>query len=359
MKTSNLKKIVIAGVALAGLAFIQNVRADVEVLFVGGTASESVLWDRATNYLNGTSPSLTVTISPTNTNVRTFVGSVSGQAGLGKVTLDYSLLGAVQALQDLTNLKNEVTALTNSTITPTLAVSSTTPEAVALSSSPFHEEKTLIAPYVFVKNPSTSPGLANVTNLTQRQAYYLENSANAGFHSAYLGGTNTTDSVYFVGRNTASAVRTEIDANIYFTGSLSTWTTNASGAIIFDGSGGQSSGSLIRSVLTGLKTNAIGTVAVQDDISPVTALNYEGIPYSVTNVENGSYPLWGYEHWYWQNSGSGAPSQNQPTVIAALLNSETNATYQTTSPVFTADFVPYSGMQVERTQDGGPITAIP
>jgi hypothetical protein len=356
MKTFKLNKIIAVGVALAGLAFISNLRANTEVFFVGGNASQNVLYDRVTNVLNGTSPSLTVTISPTNSTVRTYVGSISGQPGLGTVTIDFSLLGAVAGLQDLNNLHNEVTALTNTTITPTVAVSSTSPEAVALSSSPFHEEKTQVDPYVFIKNSPTSPGLANVTNLTQRQAYYLEQSAGPGFHSINLGGSSASDSVYFVGRNTASAVRTEIDANIYFTGSLSTWTTNASGAVIYDGGLGQSSGGLIRSVLTGLKTNAIGTVALQD-VGSLTQLAYEGVPFSVANVENGSYPLWGYEHWYWK-TGTGAPANNQPFVINALLSAITNATFQTTVAVFTNNFVPYSGLQVQRTQDGGPITSL-
>ncbi len=85
-------------------------------------------------------------------------------------------------------------------------------------------------------------------------------------------------------------------------------------------------------------------------------MSYEGVPYSVTNVQNGSYPIWGYERWAYLKTGqTGAPSPNQLTVINALLSAVTNATYQATSPVFIGNFVPLSGLQVDRSSDGGPI----
>jgi hypothetical protein len=239
---------------------------------------------------------------------------------------------------------------------PVLVVSSTSPEAVGLSSSPFTEVKTLIAPYAFIRSPlaTLAPGLVTVSNLTQRQAAYLEGAAGPNFHSAFLGGTSTNDAVYLVGRNTASAVRTETDANLYFTGTLATYTTNSAGQPVLDPAGGQTGGSAIR-VLVNTLPNAIGTVAVQD-IKTNIALSFEGVPYSVPNVENGSYALWGYEHWYWLASGQGAPTPAQLTVLTNLLAGVTNVTFQTSNSLFTNSFVPYSGLQVQRSVDGGPIT---
>jgi len=368
MKTTSLKKFVAAGIALAGLASIQNLRAQTEVVFVGGNASQSVLYDRVTNILTGGITS--VTVSTTNSTVRSYVGTIAGQSGLGTITIDFSLLGAVNGLQDLVSQRNERTALTNTVITPTVADSSTTPEAVGISSSPFVEAKTLIVPYAFVINTNKSPNLVTVTNLTQRQAYYLEGSSGT-LPSAFFGGYTNNDTVYLVARNTSSAVRTEIDANIYFTGSIATWTTNqasyavlgppysttAIGLPVPDPNGGQSSGANIRAQLTYI-TNAIGTVAASDILTNTT-IAYEGVPYSVTNVENGSYPLWGYEHWFYPKVGqTGAPSANQLYVITNLLASVTNITFQTTSPVFVGNFVPNSGLQVKRDADGGPITSL-
>jgi hypothetical protein len=355
MKTSSLKQNLLAGLMLGSLALAakSHAQALTEVTVSGGNASSSVLWYQVTNQFANV-----VTVGPTSSStVRSFQGYLSSLPGTPpNVQIDFILNGAVGGLQDITYQNVETNALGVATNVPVLVVSSTTPEAVGLSSAPFNEVKTLVAPYAFIKNPNANlaPGLVNVTNLTQRQAAYLEGSAGPNFHSAYLGGSSTSDSVYFVGRNTASAVRTETDANIYFTGTLATYTTNASGLPIVDPAGGQTGGTAVRTLVNAI-TNAIGTVAVQD-VKTDFALAYEGVPYSVPNVENGSYPLWGYEHWYWQKTGQGAPTPAQLAVINTLLAGETNATFQASSPVFTNSFVPYSGLKVQRAVDGGPIT---
>ena len=53
MKTSNLNKIIAAGLAFAGLALTPNLRAAISVFLEGGSASQSVLYDRATNLFAG------------------------------------------------------------------------------------------------------------------------------------------------------------------------------------------------------------------------------------------------------------------------------------------------------------------
>jgi hypothetical protein len=355
MKTSSLKQNLLAGLVLGSLALAakSHAQALTEVTVSGGNASSSVLWYQVTNQFANV-----VTVGSTSSStVRSFQGYLASLPGTSpNVQIDFILNGAVGGLQDITYQNVETNALGVATNVPVLVVSSTTPEAVGLSSAPFNEVKTLVAPYAFIKNPNANfaPGLVNVTNLTQRQAAYLEGSAGPNFHSAYLGGSSTNDSVYFVGRNTASAVRTETDANIYFTGTLATYTTNATGLPILDPAGGQTGGTAVRTVVNAI-TNAIGTVAVQDVKTDLT-LAYEGVPYSVANVENGSYPLWGYEHWYWLKTGQGAPTPAQLAVINNLLAGETNATFQASSPVFTNSFVPYSGLKVQRSVDGGPIS---
>ena len=345
----NLRQFLSASLALAGLAVVPNLHADVEVLFAGGNASQTVLYDRITNILTGGIGG--VWVSPTNSTVRTYQGTITSQPGLGTVTIDFSLLGAVGGFQDLANQTTENTALTNSVV-PTVVVSSTSPEAVAIDPTPFSQTRTLVVPFVFIKNPAKSPNLATVTNLTQRQAAYLEGAA--GYVPASFFGGTGTNVVYLVPRNTASAVRTETDLNIYFSSTISAWTTNAALQPIPDPLGGQSSGGAIRGLL-GVITNAIGTVAAQD-IGSLTPLSYEGVPYSVANVQSGSYPIWGFERWaYLKNGQTGAPSPNQLIVINALLGAVTNSTFQATSPVFVGNFVPLSGLQVDRSSDGGPI----
>lgn len=353
MKSKLLNRTLIALSTFTSLATAPILHADTSVFFVGGNASQTVLYDRVTNVLSGGINS--VVISGTNSTVRSYVGTISSQPGLGNVTIHFSLLGAVGGFQDLASQTTERTA-TGQAVTPTVAVSSTSPEAVGIDSSPFTQKQTLIVPFVYIKNPAKSPNLANVTNLTQRQAYYLQGAAGT-LPSAFFGGSSTSDTVYLVARNTAAAVRTEIDANIYFTGTISSWTTNASGQPIPDVNGGQANGSSVRSLL-GVIPNAIGTVAAQD-ISTLTPLAYEGVPYSITNVLNGSYPIWGYERWAYLKTGQqGTPSANQLTVINALLSAVTNATFQASGSVFVGNFAPLGSMQVQRSADGGPITSL-
>jgi hypothetical protein len=357
MKKMNSIKFLAAGIALAGYALASGAHAQTSVLFGGGNASQTLLYDRVTNILTGGVTS--VTISPANSTVRTYVGTIAGQDGLGTVTINFSLLGAGQGLQDLLGQNPEALAIGGSAV-PTVAVSSASPQAAIDSeTTALTATETLVVPYAYIKNSSESPNLANVTNLTQRQAAYLEGAAGT-LPSAFFGGSSTNDTVYLVPRNTASAVRLEIDATVYFTGTIAAWTTNGTGnpgTAIPDPNGGQSSGSAVRNVLKALP-NAIGTVAASD-ISTDTPLAYEGVPFSIANVENGSYPLWFYEQWFWLNPNQqGSPSPNQLIVINALLGAVTDATFQASSSLFVGNFAPLDGLQVQRFSDGGPITSL-
>lgn len=353
------RKLIAKGLLWAGLAAAQvHAQTLTEVTISGGNASSAWVWNQVTNFFGTTS--VKTVGSTSSSTVRSFQGYLASLPGTSpNVQLDFILNGAVGGLQDLTAGNVETNALGGATNVPTLVISSTTPEAVGLSSAPFTEVKTLITPYAFIKSPllSQAPGLITVSNLTQRQAAYLEGAAGANFHSAYIGGLYTNDAVFLVGRNTASAVRTEIDANIYFTGSLATYTTNASGQPILDPNGGQSGGSPIR-VLVNALTNAVGTVAFQD-VKTNIPLAYEGSALTISNVIYGNYPLWGYEHYYWLTTGSGAPTPAQLSVITNLVYGVTNAASQFSSSyssLFTNNYVAYPQLKVQRTVDGGPIT---
>jgi hypothetical protein len=353
-KQPKIVKYIVAGLTLAGFALNPSLRAQTtEVFFVGARASQTILYYQASNILNG--GTITANISPTNSTVRDYTGTIAGQSSLGTVTIHFSLLGGIEGLQDLANQNSESTA-GGLNLAPTVAVSSASPGAVGLPVSPFTVlGPTLVVPYAFIKYPSAAL-LSDVTNLTQRQAAYLEGAAGT-VPISFFGGTSTNP-IYLVARNTASAVRTEIDANIYFTGTISTWVTNSGGLPIPDplgALGGQTSGSNVRAQVKAIG-NAIGTVAASD-ISSDTPLAYEGVPFAITNVENGSYPLWGYENYY-LNSGNGAPSAAQYQVITNLFSAVTNANFQTNSSLFIGNFAPLSGLQVTRSTDGGPITLL-
>src|ERR1700761_1541372 len=98
MKTAFLRLTAVVAASLSASPFLH---AQTTVLFAGGNASQNVLYDRVTNILSGGVSA--VTIASTNSTVRTYVGTISGQSGLGTVTIHFSLLGAIQGLQDLSS----------------------------------------------------------------------------------------------------------------------------------------------------------------------------------------------------------------------------------------------------------------
>jgi len=355
MKKMNLNKFLAAGLALAGIGLASSASAQTELLIGGGNATQTLLYDRVTNLFGGPA-NYTLTTKSTSPPVSTYIGNIPSLPALGQVTIDFSLLGAVQGLQDLASQTDETTALGNQ-VPPALVVSSSSPIAGAVDPSLLNGVTTLEVPYAYIKYPANAPDLGNVTNLTVRQANYFEGANGPYFPSVLLGGTSTNDAVYFVGRNTASAVRTEIDANIYYTSpTIATWTNiGANGAdIIPDPAGGQSSGSGVRTLLT-LIPNALGEVAFSDVKSGYTALSFEGVAPTIANVQNGSYPLWYYEHWYTNNSVALSP--NQYTLISALLTAYTNTSYQASNPNFVGYYVPLAGFTFTRPTDGGPISS--
>ncbi|MGA2179162.1 MAG: hypothetical protein ABSH15_06230 [Verrucomicrobiota bacterium] len=365
MKTIKLKKIILAaGVALAGLALTPSSHAQVTVNIEGGSASSTVLFDRATNVFAGGAFSVNGSIKG---NVAQFVGSSLNPNlnGYGTITLNINLNnGAINGLSALVNQAAGAgdTNYAGAPIIPTFVDSATSPEAVGIDSvaANLTDLPTYVVPLVYVRN-TNYPDVYAITNLTQRQAVELETTTN----KAYFYGSTGTNYVYFVGRNRSSAVRTEIDLNIYNTGNIKTFTNNAAGLPVQDGSAdpGLSSASKLVTAVTAV-TNSIGTVAVQNATPPLAPIAFEGVPYSVTNVINGSYPLWGTEHYYYITSpNTGAPSTPQQAVINVLYNSVTNAAFQSiTNPVFTNNFVPIPSMKVQlRTAgaDGGPIIPLP
>ncbi len=361
MKTLNLKKIIAAGLTLAGVAFTPNLRADVEVFLVGGSASQSVIFDRATNFFNG-GTGFTVKGGGSSA-IAQFSGTSTNAAvsGFGTITLDINLNnGAIDGLQALVNQSAGPadTNYSSGALTPqvpTFVDSATTPEVVGVSSAGLTPLPTYVVPLVFIKN-TNSADTAAITNLTQRQAWSLENST---LQAAYFG-SSSTNYIYFVGRNSQAAVRTEIDLNIYNTQTINTYHTNALGQPVLDLSAdpGLNSGGAVANTVVVL-TNSIGTVAVQNIKKGVAPLAYEGVPYSASNVINGSYPLWGYENYYYITSGTGTPSGPQLAVINTFYQSVTNATFQATSPTFVGNFIPNSALKVSRGSDGGQITPLP
>jgi hypothetical protein len=364
MKASRIKKIIVVGLALAGLALTTSLQAQVEVFLVGGSASQSVIYNRATNLFAG-NPFTVQGGGSSGLAQFSGVSANTNLSGFGTITLDINLNnGAIDGLQALVNQSANPDDTNYSSpsipVVPTFVDSATSPGAVGVSSADLTALPTYVVPLVYIKN-TNSADTAAITNLTQRQAWSLENST---LQAAYFGSTGDTNNIYFVGRNLESAVRTELDANIYYTLTINSYVTNASGLPVLDpnvSDPGLTSGGAVASTVLVL-TNAIGTVAVQNIKKGLGALAYEGGPYSVTNVIDGSYPLWGYENYYYisptAQNNTGTPSSAQLAVISAFYQSVTNAGFESTNSVFVGNFIPNSALLVQRSADGGQIQPI-
>jgi len=361
MKTSKLGKIFAAGALFAGLA-LPDLHAAVTVFVEGGSASQSILYDRATNFFTASGGSLTSVVGSGTNTVSRFTGNVGASSplfSLNPITIDINVAnGAIAGLVALVNQSPSAgdTNVLGVPTVPTFVDSATSPEAVGIDSvaANLTAYQTYVVPLVYIKN-TNYPVVNTITNLTQRQAVSLETSLNP---ATFYGGSGT-NLIYFVGRNSQAAVRTEIDLNIYNTANIKTFTNNA-GLPVQDTSAdpGLASGGDNANTTIAL-TNSIGTVAVQNIKSPLGAIAFEGVPYSTANVINGSYPIWGYENYYFITSpNTGSPSSPQQAVIDTFYNSLTNGTFLTSS-VFTNKFIPTASLKVKRDYDGGPIKPLP
>jgi hypothetical protein len=350
---------------IAGALAAQAVQAQTVTTIVGGNATQKIIQDRITNAVLQAGSAYYV--NSTNSQIFTYVGYLRNDSTY--VQLNFNLTGGAGAITDLYS-NNPVAIYNNSTAIPTAAVSITGPGTIGLTGaqiSSLTQTPTLVSPVVFVINTNLPNSLAGVSNLTSRQAGYLEaNGLQSGSGGPALitydvGGSSLSDPLYFVGRNSLSAVRQVTDANIYYSPfnalvdpvnyPVVNWTTNGTAWA------GASSGSQVIAIQNVL-SNSIGTVAIGDvPASNYKILSYEGVPFSVTNVETGAYPIWGTERYLYLTSGTYAPTAGQLDAITNLVSAVKNPTFESGNSLFVGKYVPLTGLQVTRdlNYDGGLI----
>lgn len=334
-----------AAVAMAA----PSVMADTTLVITGSTAFRSVLYDRLASVLAGET-----VVNGANSNIRSFTnGTVSGHAELGNVSVHFNGGGSKLGITDLRD-QTSLTLAIGGTAPATVTFSDTFPQTVSVDPALFTLETVGVVPFLFFKS-ATATSMAGITNLTQRQVSYLMGSAGT-LPTSFFGGESASDILYLVGRDTGSGTRAVTDANIYFTGTAANWWKNTgNNNIELHPQGGFASGSLIGPGADAL-INAVGYAGIPD-IGGRTTLAYEGVTYSAANVQQGKYPIWGYEFVAYKASGGGTPSANQITLIQLINAAIKDNAYQTGNANYVNFFVPLAGMEVERTTDGGPITS--
>jgi hypothetical protein len=138
------------------------------------------------------------------------------------------------------------------------------------------------------------------------------------------------------------------------------WVAGAGGNVFFTAANGFTSGGQVAAALDATGSFAviggyvISYLGVADANTAVaggaTALNYNGVPFSVAAVQNGQYTFWSYEHYLKSPQLTALGAADNHNVVANAL-ATTIASDAAVSPAG----ILLSGMLVSRTAEGTPV----
>ena len=344
-------------IILAGLAGATAANAQIGFTLTGSTAFRSITIDRGLALFDTGS---TFQTNNATTGLITGLGTMSNaipSLGNNQVKLRLSFSGSIEGMNDVKNLAAVTCAEIgggSTNVVPDVALSDVFPATAnpPIPNSTFQRVVIGIVPIVFVKNN----GIAGLTNLTQDSATFLMAANGPGIPQNFFGGTSGAD-VYFIGRDSGSGTRLTAEKCTKFSGSPTLWTTNGAGAYVT--TNGLPSGGLVKNVVQG-KTDSIGYLSLGDYsgsfTNSATVLNYNGIPFNITNVYNGKFTIWGYQHM--MSRTSGGLSATQQLIFNALKTKITDINYQSTNSLYKGRFGELNAMEVQRNVDGGPLSSL-
>lgn len=174
-----------------------------------------------------------------------------------------------------------------------------------------------VVPFVFIANKGST-----ITNMTP-QAYRAIYGAGVGVKSLFTGLDADKDKyVYGVGRDSGSGTRATAMAETGYGifKAVQQYTPTVSGGAITaltavaDPAGYSSGGTLASDLANTSNENdpnvgiVVGYVGIADANANNVQLTYNGVAYSASNVYNGYYTFWGYEHLFTPSRVSGASS---------------------------------------------------
>ena len=360
----NMKKLIL----LAALTALGSTAAfaQVDVTITGSTAFRAITIDRAWSILDVASRSAQ-TNDAANGLIR-MQGTASNAAptlGNTPVIIRLSFSGSARGMEDVRNQNpGNVAALagteagagvSNITKVPDLALSDVFPASATppIPQNAFDRDVLGVVPFTFFRNNTSSNVFAGVTNLTQSQANLL--LVASGFMPATFLGGSSSRSIYLIGRDSESGTRISIEKDLGFIGSPLLWMTNAGG--IYVQTNGLSSGGILRGVVAN-KGDAIGYAGISDFnavSNTCTSIPFNGAAFTHTNVNNGTYPLWGYEHLV---NRVGGLSAQKTAVRDAFKSAVKNTGFQSTNTLYFPFFSSLADMHVERGADGSTPTSL-
>ena len=400
-----MKMIKLTAAALFALAFAGVASAQTTVRITGSTAFRAATQTAIGNILNPGYTYAYIGSSLNGANQSTFVGTT--KTGNISVIIKCSFAGSVGGVQTIAQQSPVVTTAspyiseTNALATTGLVLTAGTatfdsPANADIAMSDTYQSSTAftgtgyntltdtvvgVVPFVWTKGISSdtavAASLANVTNITPLLARAVLTGSGTPL-SMFTGATaDSTVFVYAMGRDEDSGTRltTYAESGFGIFGSpIQYQATVASGAITAiaayqaqtilgisytAGHSGYSSGGTLATTL-----NTPVAAAARDSLSSKFALiayfgvndangvnggannlTYNGVPYSVANVQEGRYTFWGYEHVMYRSTLTG----NAKTV-ADQLATQIRTTDATVSGVLLAS------MNVSRVTEGAVIT---
>lgn len=320
-------KLLLAGVLFACLTSLASAQTVINV--TGATAFRAAAHDAIIAILGGqgtTQYAFTGTQGIGGANKAIFSGNL---AGVGSTIVRTTFSGSTQGIADVAQ-NNNVNFLPTSTTRTTAGnnvADASDPaqvrfafsdvfQASATVQSPVLEATPVgVIPFVWLANNSAPATLNNMTDQIHEALY-----SQAILPLSFFTGVETdTTNIYPTGRNAGSGSRATMLAETgygVFRG-VQQYTGTFSGSAItnltFVGNGGYSSNSGIRDLLT--KTSGavsvdggapeslivVGYLTIPDALAalgagtPAREMFYNGSQYSLNNVINGKYTLWGYE----------------------------------------------------------------
>lgn len=222
------------------------------------------------------------------------------------------------------------------------------------------QESMFVIPFVF----DASESVTGITNITAQQARTHFTKGGETIKSLFTGVVTDTNIIYAAGRDDDSGTRTtmlaETGAGVFTptTQWLGVVTGSEPGATValgsYVGNGGYASGGDLGKVLSASGEKFIGILGISDALTAegngAKRLTYEGVPFSIENVKNGSYTYWSYYQ--------SMRMTLSPTSKALSLYNTLKTALKAAATAGNGSSIKISDMKVERQADGSTVTPL-
>jgi hypothetical protein len=397
-------KMILAGALAATM--VTSAFADVNICLVGSSAWRSITYDRILNggiydtnlmvvektiyngsanslqTFRGKSPAICGDSSQYLIIRCNFIGSIEGmdalKTGVGQDTVDPIIPGGGNETKGYASIKYPAD----------LALSDVFPSAANPSLEGVFANVIQVGVIPFCMISSSNTSARGISNINRDQMADLFTQGNY-MPASYLGATDQSadNKVFLLGRSIYSGTRVTVERVSGNPNAVEyCWNTNGATGSAFrwiqipitnNLNNGLTSGGTLVGIAQWCSSNIDGCVAVgyagfpdcsvkssnQADNNAVikpalNILSYNGVPFSLTNVENGSYLLWGYENMIY-NGLSGSKLTFAQTLSSSMMDEDYQLNTSGKNNTYSATSVAKSRMKFLRTVDGGALKAIP